>query len=521
MKNYSSDTKGITKENAKGFEELMIARHGKPQAPEVVKYMYAPILPPEKETYYGHNKCNIAQAIMLMEEKLLSREDAAGICKVCLKIDELGPDGFPFDPKLGMAFFNYESYMTDILGHDVAGRLHIGRSRIDYNTASARISVRENLRKLLFKLLDFRKTLIEIADANKDTLMPGYTHMQSAQPTTYAEYLLSLSSALKRSYDRLLFAYNQHNISPLGSAATAGTAWPLNRERLADLLGFKGVMENDHDAGQQYDNLLAITGATNTLMSTMNRFCTDLYIWCSNEFNLVELDGAFAGTSSIMPQKKNPYPIEVAIGRAGEVSGFYIAMLNTLVGGTSGFPIMRYAGEPYCNKSMQYAWDVLDMMEPVMKTLILKKDRMEELAGDYFAQSVELADVITRKTGMAFRYSHLILGNIVKYCYANGLKPKDVDLAMVKMIADAEGRDITGLTEEDVKQAMDCRHFIESRDKIGGPAPSRTAKQVAHQNADLQKDSAELKAEQMRIDECNNELYGIAKELAAECDIPM
>ena len=183
MKDFISDTKGITRENAKGFEELMIARHGKPQAPEVVKYMYAPILPPEKETFYGHNKCNIAQAIMLMEENLLSREDAAGICKVCLKIDEIGPDHFPFDPKLGMAFFNYESYMTDILGHDVAGRLHIGRSRIDYNTASARISVRENLRKLLFKLLDFRKTLIEIADANKDTLMPGYTHMQSAQST--------------------------------------------------------------------------------------------------------------------------------------------------------------------------------------------------------------------------------------------------------------------------------------------------------------------------------------------------
>lgn len=516
MKANEVDTSSITRENAEGFEELMIARHGKPQAAEIVKYMYAPILPPEKETFYGHSKCNLAQAVMLQEEGLITRETAAAICSVLLEIDALGPEKFPFDPKLGMAFFNYEAYLVRELGHEVGGQLHIGRSRIDYNTTSARISVRENLRRLLFKILKFRMCLIELAEQHKETLMPGYTHMQSAQPTTYAEYLLGLNCALKRSYDRLRFCYDQHNLSPLGSAATAGTAWPLNRERLAELLGFTGVLENDHDAGENYDNILSITGATNTLMNTLNRFSTDLYVWCSNEYNLVELDGAFAGTSSIMPQKKNPYPIEVAIGRAGEVAGFYNAILNTLTGGSSGFPIMRYAGEPYCNKSMGYAWDVLDMMEPVMRTLIIKKDRMAELAGDYFAQSVELADVITRKTGLAFRNSHLIVGNLVKYCYQEGLKPRDVDLALVSKIAFDLGHDMTGLTEQDVAEAMDCWHFVKSRNNIGGPAPDSVNKQIASQRTAWNQDNESLAAEEKRVLDCNDTLYRIAKELAAE-----
>ena len=510
------DTSGITTENAEGFEQQMIARHGKVQAPEVVKYMYAPILPPARNSFYASVKCNLAQAVMLCEEKLISKENAAALCAALLEIDEMGPENFPFDPKLGLAFDNYEAVLIRKVGSEIGGRLHIGRSRIDFNTTSARIAIRESLRQLMNKLLEFRKVLVEIADENKDTIMPGYTHMQSAQPTTYAEYLLGVSSALGRDYDRLAFAYSQFNWSPLGSAATAGTNWPLNRERLAQLLGFAGVLENDHDAGQNYDGILNIAACVNTLMNNLNRFITDLYIWSSNEYNLVELDGAFAGTSSIMPQKKNGYPFEVGIGRAGECFGYYTALLSTLVCGSSAFPIMRYAGEPYCGKAMNYAIDVLDMMAPVMKTLILKKDRMEELAGDYFAQSVDLANIITQATDLPFRDSHHIVGRLVKHCNENGLKPKDVTLELIKEIAASIGfTNIDALTAEQVNKAMDVHHFVNSRSYIGGPAAESTARQVKKQQEKLQKDAQALQEEEQRIETCNSELYSKAKELAA------
>ncbi len=516
MKNISIDTEGITKENAEGFEEQMFARHGKPQAPEIVKYMYAPILPPEEVAYYGSSKCNLAQAVMLYEENLITEEVAAAICSVLLEIDTLGPDNFPFDPKLGLAFNNYEAYLVRKLGHDIGGCLHIGRSRIDYNTTSARVAIREELRRLLEKILEFREVLIDIADEHKETLMPGYTHMQSAQPTTYAEYLLGINCALKRCYDRLEFLYRQFNYSPLGSAATAGTAWPMNRERLAELLAFTGVLENDHDAGQNYDCILAITGAVNTMMNTLNRFITDLYNWSSNEFDLIELDGAYAGTSSIMPQKKNPYPMEVAIGRAGEVAGFYNALLCTLTGGSSAFPIMRYAGEPYCGKSIKYAIDVLDMMAPVMKTMIIKKDRMAKLAGAYFAQVVEVADTITRKTGLNFSESHMIVGNLIRHCYEKNIKPEEVDLELVKNIAEKLGHDMTGLTEADILEAMDPWHFVVSRNNIGGPAPESTAKQINKQRSTWNSDKTAITVETNRVKACDVELYSIARKLAAQ-----
>lgn len=501
-------------ENIEGFEELMMARHGKLQAPEIVKYMYAPALPPDADTYKGHSKCNIAQAIMLYEEGLINSETAAKICSVLLEIDTLGPDNFPFDPKVGMAFFNYETYLMKKLGHQIGGKLHMGRSRIDFNTTSARLAIRGKLGRLLLKIIEFRKILTDIADEHKETLMPGYTHMQSAQPTTYAEYLLGINFALKRCYDRLEFLYHQFNRSPLGSAATAGTGWPLNRERLSYLLGFDGVLDNDHDAGQNYDGILAITGSVNVLMNTFSRFATDLYIWCTNEFDIVELDGAFAGTSSIMPQKKNPYPFEIAIGRAGEVAGFYNALLNSLTCGSSGFIIMRHSGEVYCGKSISYAIDVFDMMGPVMKTLIIKKERMAKLASEFFSMSVDLGDVISKKTGLNSRDSHLIVGNLINYCSVENIKPQNVNLDLVKAIASKLGHCINELSETDVRNSMDAWHFITKRDGIGGPAPKSTARQVEQQRCVWNIDKTSLTVEKRRVGERSAELYGIAKKLA-------
>ena len=289
-------------------------------APEVIEHVYAPRLAAEMVVVFPLlSAANAAHLVMLERQGILSRAHARAIAGALLRMDEEGAGAIDPDPRLEDAYFNVEARLVALCGADAGGRLHIARSRNDLSAALDRMRAREALLRLAAGALEVRRTLLERGTLFAEVVMPGHTHLQPAQPITFGYYLTGLASALARDTARLLDAWPRLNLSPMGAAAMATTTFPIDRPLVARLLGFDGVLEHGLDCVASRDFSVELVAAAAQLALTLSRFAQDMHVAVSHEFSAVEFPDSVCGTSSIMPQKKNPVVLEHLKAKAAHV----------------------------------------------------------------------------------------------------------------------------------------------------------------------------------------------------------
>ncbi|MBE5923310.1 MAG: argininosuccinate lyase [Lachnospiraceae bacterium] len=356
-----------------------------------------------------------------------------------------------------------EANLIDRIG-DAGKKLHTGRSRNDQVALDMRLYTRKEIENLKELVKDLMVVLHGLMKEHLDTFMPGFTHLQKAQPITLAHHFGAYMEMFKRDYGRLCDIHERMNYCPLGAGALAGTTYPLDREMTAELLGFKGATLNSMDSVSDRDYVIELLSAMSTIMVHLSRFSEEIIIWNSNEYGFVELDDAYSTGSSIMPQKKNPDIAELVRGKAGRVYGALMQMLTTM----KGIPLAY-------NKDMQedkeFTFDAIDTVKGclalftgMIKTMSVNKATMEESAKKGFTNATDAADYLVGK-GVPFRDAHGIVGQLVLYCIDKNISLDDMSLE--------EYKKISPVFEDDIYEAISLKTCVEKRETIG--APSRTS----------------------------------------------
>ncbi len=428
---------------------------------------YNSSLPFDCKMYSQDIEGSIAHSQMLAKQGVISDKDAEDIKSGLLSIKEDIESGkLTFDSDAEDIHMFIEEELTNRIG-DAGKRLHTGRSRNDQVALDQRLYMVDEAGEIIELLDDLIDCLVDIAKDNTETYMPGYTHLQRAQPITYAHYLSAYIEMYKRDIDRLNAAKDRANISPLGSGALAGTTYPLDREFVAEQLGMNGVTLCSLDGVADRDFAIEFASACSILMMHLSRMSEEIILYASQEFKFYELDDAYSTGSSMMPQKKNPDVAELTRGKTGRVYGDLISLLVIM----KGLPLTY-------NKDMQEVqeamFDCIDTIKAVLppftgmiKTMTIRKDNMEAAALGGFTNATDLADYLVKK-GLPFRETHAISGKLVHYCIENGISLLDVSLDKLKEFSPA--------FEEDVYDAISLKTCVEGRSLIGGPAPDTVKK---------------------------------------------
>lgn len=423
---------------------------------------YNSSLPFDCKMYSQDIEGSIAHSQMLAKQGVISDKDAEDIKSGLLSIKEDIESGkLTFDSDAEDIHMFIEEELTNRIG-DAGKRLHTGRSRNDQVALDQRLYMVDEAGEIIELLDDLIDCLVDIAKANTETYMPGYTHLQRAQPITYAHYLSAYIEMFKRDIDRLNAAKDRANISPLGSGALAGTTYPLDREFVAEQLGMTGVTLCSLDGVADRDFAIEFASACSILMMHLSRMSEEIILYASQEFKFYELDDAYSTGSSMMPQKKNPDVAELTRGKTGRVYGDLISLLVIM----KGLPLTY-------NKDMQEVqeamFDCIETIKAVLppftgmvKTMTIRKDNMEAAALGGFTNATDLADYLVKK-GLPFRETHAISGKLVHYCIENGISLIDVPLDKLKEFSPA--------FEEDVYDAISLKTCVEGRKLIGGPNP--------------------------------------------------
>ncbi|WP_026486241.1 argininosuccinate lyase [Caldanaerobius polysaccharolyticus] len=406
-------------------------------------------------------KGSIAHAMTLHKAGVLSEEELKRIIE--------GLNGILNDIKEGKVEFtrenedihmNIEALLTDRIG-EAGKKLHTARSRNDQVAVDLKLYMRDEIKDILRLLRSLVNTLLNIAEDNVDTLMPGYTHLQRAQPVTLAHHLVAYCCMFLRDMGRLEDCVKRMNVSPLGSGALAGTTYNLDRGYTAQLLGFDGVTLNSLDSVSDRDHAIEFLSAASIIMMHLSRFCEELILWNSKEFGFVEIDDSFATGSSMMPQKKNPDAAELIRGKTGRVYGDLITLLTLM----KGLPLAY-------NKDMQEdkeaVFDGIDtikacvkVFDGMMKAIKFNKENMRNSAKNGYMNATDMADYLVRK-GMSFREAHEIAGKVVKKAIEQRCALEDLDIDILRSFSDK--------FEEDIYDALDLDKGVHSRAVIGGPA---------------------------------------------------
>ena len=415
----------------------------------------------DKRLYRQDIQGSMVHARMLGKQGILTEED-------CRAIQE-GLEGILSDIESGKLVITseyedihsfVEANLIDRIG-DAGKRLHTGRSRNDQVALDMRLYTRDAADEIRGQVLHLLKTILEIMEANKETFMPGFTHLQKAQPTTLAHHLGAYFEMLRRDYTRISDCRDRMNECPLGAGAMAGTTYPLDREYVAGELGFACATRNSMDSVSDRDYLLEFLSDLSILMMHLSRFSEELIIWNSNEYRFVEMDDAFSTGSSIMPQKKNPDICELVRGKVGRVYGDLMSLLTAM----KGLPLAY-------NKDMQEdkepAFDAIDntlacisLFNGMLGTLTFHKDVMEKSAVRGFTNATDAADYLVLK-GIPFRDAHGIIGRLVLYCIEQGKGIEELGLDELRQFSEA--------FDSDIYDAVSLKTCVDKRLTIGGPA---------------------------------------------------
>ena len=371
--------------------------------------------------------------------------------------------------------------------------------------------MREDLLKQMAALLKVREVLIALAEKHTETVMPGFTHMQHAQPTTLAHHLLAYEQAFSRDFDRLRDAYARVNQSPLGAAAFASTGYPINRELTARLLGFDGLVTNTMDAVATRDFALETLADLTILMTNVSRLCEELVIWSTSFVKFVTLDDAFCSTSSIMPQKKNPDTAEIMRAKTGSVFGAFTGAILTIKGLPMSYNRDLQELTPNLWRGMRDVKESLRLLIEMLASATFDTERLKEEAGKGFSTATELADTLVRNYGLPFRTAHNIVGRAVQ--------KESLSLATLEEAALDLGVGVSlvgnGLTQQQIDDALDVNYSIALRKAPGGPAPFATKIAIAERKKQLDADSTLIDERLVKLSKAKEELIGEARRLVA------
>ena len=419
---------------------------------------------------------SIAHATMLGDCGIISKEDSRQIIEGLQGIlADLESGELELDPTAEDIHMFVEAELTKRLG-DVGKRLHTARSRNDQVALDIRLYLREEMgeiRSLTAKLLH---TLCDLAQQHLDTIMPGYTHLQRAQPITLGHHLMAYAQMLLRDYDRLLDTEKRMNYCPLGSCALAGTTYPIDRQQTARLLGFTAPMANSLDGVSDRDSCVELANALALLMTHLSRFSEEIILWCSWEFKFIELDDAYATGSSIMPQKKNPDITELIRGKTGRVVGD----LTTLLAMLKGLPLAYNKDMQEDREAIFDAVDTLSLclrtITPMLETMRTLPANMRAAAAKGFINATDCADYLTKK-GVPFRDAYKLTGSMVAHCIETGKTLEELTLE--------EFKSFSPIFENDIFEAIDLINCCEGRRSQGGPSKASVKAQIAAAQAQI------------------------------------
>lgn len=403
-------------------------------------------------------KGSIAHAKMLTHTKILSETEGAqivgGLEKLLKKLTE---GELTFSDTFEDIHMNIEHLLQQEIG-DVAGKLHTARSRNDQTATDMHLFMKDETVQIMALLDELLNVVVTKADANVNTLMAGYTHLQHAQPISYAHYLMAYYEMFARDKQRFEASYDSTNQSPLGAAALAGTTFPIDREDSAQELGFAGNYQNSIDAVSDRDYLLDFLHAAATLMMHLSRFCEEIIQWNSYEFGYIEISDEFATGSSIMPQKKNPDVAELIRGKTGRVYGSLFSLLTTL----KGLPL---AYDKDLQEDKEGVFDTIDTLKAcvslfteMLATIQVKSDKLAASLQDDFSNATELADYLADK-GLPFRQAHQVVGKLVHYGIANNLPLQKMSLTQLQ--------EFEPLIADDVYDLLDPENAVARRISLG------------------------------------------------------
>jgi argininosuccinate lyase len=404
---------------------------------------------------------SIAHAKMLAKQGIISDKEAETITKGLASVrEEIERGEFQFKPELEDIHMNIESRLLEKVG-EVGGKLHTARSRNDQVALDLRLFAKEAISDTLVRLREFQRAVISLAEANKDVIIPGYTHLQPAQPVLLAHHLLAYFEMLQRDFARFSDCLKRTDVMPLGSGALAGVAYDIDREFLARELGFSQVSQNSIDAVSDRDFVLEYEAAASLCLMHISRLAEEIILWSSAEFNFIELDEAYTTGSSIMPQKKNPDVAELARGKTGRVYGRLMALLTTM----KGLPLsynkdMQEDKEGFFD-TVDTLLSTLEVFTGMVKTLRVKAENIGRAVEQGYILATDLADYLV-KNGEAFRTAHDIVARLVSYAMERGKPFTELSLA--------EYKNFSPLFEEDV-YSITVASSIAARDIIGGTAP--------------------------------------------------
>jgi len=446
-----------------------------------------------------------AHVVMLCEQDIISKDDCSVILKALDVIEERGVASVNISTHedVHMAI---ESKLIELVG-EVGGRMHSGKSRNDEVATCIRIAIRDELLELMRELVGLRQILLSLAGKHTKTIMPGFTHMQHAQPTTFAHHLIAHADAFERDFDRLVDAYVRVNLCPLGAAALASTGFPINRERTAQLLGFDDLIENSMDAVSTRDFVIECMAAFANTMVDLSRIVEELILWSTPEFDFIELDDRYASTSSIMPQKKNPDVLELVRAKTGSVYGEIVSALAICKALPYSYNIDLQEVTPHLLRAVENTRASVRIITSVVDTMQVKSDVMAAATEVGFITATELADTIVRVTKIPFRIAHRIVGALAR----SGEKPtvEQIDVVAKKMM----GKRLSdmGLTQEIVDKALDIEQNIRVRSIRGGPSPDECERMIKERKASIASDAKLLKQKADKINVALKQLNAIVR----------
>ena len=485
-----------------------------PPAPELVEAYYRPavaygmtyLFPEEMRIHFAHG-------LMLARQGIVSRRDIAATFDVVAELRDAGPGALDIDYLQEDLYSYSERYIVSRLGSDVGGRLHTARSRNDLNITAWRMVLRRRLLKLAEALCALRAACLSLAGAHADTIMPGFTHTQHAQPMSLGYYFLAYADVLERDAERLAGAIDRCDRCPLGAGALTTTAFPIDRDYTAELLGFPRLVEVAYDAVSSRDDAHETVAALAILMTGLSRLATDLQEWNTLEYGYIELSDAFSSVSSIMPQKKNPQALEHIKAAAAYVTGALTTVLscskNTHFADVNDGVTSLNAG----------AIDAVDrttlavaLATGVVESFTVRADVMLRSAQIGFGTATELADVIVRETGLSFRKAHNIVGWVVREALENGRTAVDLSAPDIQRASIALFGAPCDIPEDVVRLALDPRENVHARNIRGGPAPQNVREMTSRRQDRLASDIAAVQSVQQRLSDADCRLDNAVDE---------
>jgi argininosuccinate lyase len=419
---------------------------------------------------------SIAHAKMLAKCDIISETDkdkiVAGLKEILAEIEA---EQFEFSVELEDIHMNIEHKLTEKIG-EVGGKLHTARSRNDQVAVDIRLYLKDQIEQIQDLIEQLEKVLLNLGQEQIDIIMPGYTHLQRAQPIRLAHHLLAYQQKLKRDYERLNDCYQRVNVLPLGSGALAGTKFAIDREFVARELGFAKISQNSLDAVSERDFVIEFLSAASTTMMHLSRFSEELILWSSAEFDFIEISDAFCTGSSIMPQKKNPDIPELIRGKTGRVYGHLMQLLTTMKGLPLAYNKDMQEDKEGLFDTVDTLGQTLELMARMLENTEFKEENMKDATEKGFVNATDVADYLVDKE-IPFRRAHEIVGQAVLYCDKNNLKLADLSLE--------EWQEFSDVFSKDIYEAIAIENCVDARDTVGGPAKEDVLKVIKQEKEEL------------------------------------